>query len=309
LSDEGEEKVDDIVKLVYQYLNLLKNQKPAQWVFDEVANLGKISFTFKDKEKPISLVSSLSADLHVYSFEHMLAAQYYATKFDQQLIESLSGYLVPEKMKLTVVSKKFEGKTDKTEKWYGTEYSENQVAQEQIERLKSAGLNESFRLPPKNEYVPENLNLIQHDASRLTPQPRVIHSTPLTRLWYKEDTKFLLPKAVIKLELRNPLVYFDPVHVNMANMFEYLLGDALNEHLYSAELAGLKYNISTTNYGMTTSFSGFSDKINVLLETVYDKMASFRVDPQRFHIIKESVSGLILKLEKKFNFLQTDFLF
>jgi insulysin len=93
---------------------------------------------------------------------------------------------------------------------------------------------------------------------------------------------------VIKLELRNPLVYFDPINVNMANMFEHLLSDSLNEHLYAAELAGLKYNISTTNYGMSTSFSGFSDKINVLLETVYEKMASFKVDPQRFAIIKES---------------------
>jgi insulysin len=282
--------VDDIVKLVFQYLNLLKSQKPASWVFDEVANLGKISFTFKDKEKPISLVSSLSADLHIYSFENILAAQYYSTKFDQQLIESLSGHLAPEKMKLTVVSKKYEGKTDKTERWYGTEYTESQIAQERIEALKAAGLNESFRLPPKNEYVPENLNLIQHEAARLTAQPRVILSTPLTRLWYKEDTKFLLPKAVIKLELRNPLVYFDPIHVNMTNMFENLLLDSLNEHLYSAELAGLKYNISTTNYGMTASFSGFSDKIHVLLETVFEKMASFRVDPQRFNIIKESVS-------------------
>ena len=59
--------------------------------------------------------------------------------------------------------------------------------------------------------------------------------------------------------------------------------------MYAAELAGLKYQVTTTNYGLVAAFSGFSDKINVLMDTVFEKMASFVVDPQRFNIIKESV--------------------
>ncbi len=299
LSEEGEENLNEIVKLVYQYLNMLKSEKPAKWVYDEVNNLGKISFTFKDKEKPISFVSSLSADLHVHSFEHILTAHYYLTKFDAQLIESLYDYLQPEKMKLTAVSKKFEGKTDSKENWYGTEYKEVPINETQLNELKSSDLSEAFRLPPKNEYVPENLNLVTHEKP--TQFPRILQSTPLTRLWYKEDTKFLLPKAVVKLELRNPLVYFDPIHVNMANMFENLLLDSLNEHLYSAELAGLRYQVSTTNYGMNVSFSGFSDKINVLVDTVFEKITNFKIDPQRFNIIKDSVSYRYKKNKVNFN--------
>ena len=128
LSDEGDENVESIVQTVYQYLNTLKSSKPARWVFDELNNLGKISFTFKDKESPINLASSLPADLYIYSFEHittssLLNAHYYLTKFDPELIESLNSYLTPERMRLTAVSKKYEGKTGLTEKWYGAEYS------------------------------------------------------------------------------------------------------------------------------------------------------------------------------------------
>lgn len=50
LSEEGAEHIHDILKLINQYLNMLRNEKPSKWIFDELNNLGKIGFAFKDKE-------------------------------------------------------------------------------------------------------------------------------------------------------------------------------------------------------------------------------------------------------------------
>ena len=41
LSEEGIEHVDDIVTLVFQYLNMLRAAGPQRWVFDECRKLGK----------------------------------------------------------------------------------------------------------------------------------------------------------------------------------------------------------------------------------------------------------------------------
>ena len=49
LSEEGGEKCDEIFTLVYQYLNMLRRERPAEWIYDELNNLGKISFNFKIK--------------------------------------------------------------------------------------------------------------------------------------------------------------------------------------------------------------------------------------------------------------------
>ncbi len=49
LSEEGGEKYDEIVTLVYQYLNMFRREMPAEWIYDELNNLGKISFNFKVK--------------------------------------------------------------------------------------------------------------------------------------------------------------------------------------------------------------------------------------------------------------------
>lgn len=290
LSEEGGENIEEIMKLVYQYLNMLKNQQPLKWIFDEMNDLGKIKFAFKDKEKPIGYVSSVASSMQVYAIEDVLAAQYYLTKFDPEAIQHLYDFFTPDKMKCAVISKKYEGKTDQIEQWYGTEYKLDRLSEEHLNTLKNCGLNESFRLPVKNSFIPADLNLIDHqNPEQLPKMPRLVQSSPLTRLWYKEDTKFQLPKAYLKFEIRNPLVYFDPVNLNMTNLFVELFRDSITEYSYAADLAGLRYGLNPNNYGLSVSFSGFNDKMNVLLETIFEKMASFKVDPQRFNILKESV--------------------
>jgi insulysin len=235
-------------------------------------------------------VSSLAGDLHIYSMENILSANYYLTKFDSELIESLYSYLIPEKMRVSVISKKYESRTNLTEKWYGTEYKIEKLTHQLINELKTCQLNDAFHLPPKNTFIPKDFNLVNHQNNEFFKFPNIIYSSVLSRLWFKEDTKFLLPKAVIKFELRNPLIYTDPVNVNMANLFVELLCDSLTEYTYSAELAGLKYNIKPTNYGLNIGLSGFSDKMDILLETLFERMTTFRIDQQRFNILKESVS-------------------
>ncbi|CAF0874976.1 unnamed protein product [Brachionus calyciflorus] len=286
LTEEGAENVDNIIKLIYQYLKMLKSQEPVKWVFDEMNNLGKISFTFKDKERPINFVSNLTSDLHIFSMENILSANYYLTKFNPEGIRELYDHMTPEKMRVTVIGKKYEGKTDQKEKWYGTDFKMEKISNEKINELKSIELNEVFSIPPPNSFIPNDLSVLNN--TNISNFPRLIQTSPLTRLWYKEDTKFLLPKAVVKVELRNPLVYFDPVNSNMSNLFVDLLIDSLSQVLYPAELADLKYNITPTNYGLNVSLSGFSDKLNVLLETIFERMATFKIDEQRFNILKES---------------------
>lgn len=299
LSEDGGENIDEILKLVYQYLNVIKKDVPSKWVFDELNDLARIKFMFKDKEKPISYVSSLAADMHVYDMDHVLTSSYYSTTFDPELIQSIFGYLEPTKMRMTVVSKKYEGQTDKTEKWYGTQYKTEAYPPEKVSALLGCGHNEAFKLPLKNEFIPQDLSLVKHetDPEATSKFPRVVHSDQLHRVWYKEDTKFLLPKAVFKCELRNPLAYHDPVSVNMVNLFIDLLDDALTEYSYEAVLAGLSYRIEPTSYGLNIILKGFNDKMPILLETVIEKMATFKIDPQRFEILRELYQRKLLNFE------------
>ncbi|XP_042643874.1 insulin-degrading enzyme-like [Tyto alba] len=112
----------------------------------------------------------------------------------------------------------------------------------------------------------------------------------MSKLWFKQDDKFFLPKACLNFEFFSPFAYVDPLHCNMAYLYLELLKDSLNEYAYAAELAGFNYDLQNTIYGMYLSVKGYNDKQPILLKII-EKMATFEIDEKRFEIIKEAAKN------------------
>ena len=129
--------------------------------------------------------------MQIYDINDFLTAEYFMLEFSPYAIEKLFDYLTPDKMKITVVSKKYKPITDRIEKWYGTEYNMKFLRKNTLEKLKFCGLNEAFKLPRKNPFVPNNLSLIPKNKNITdSVYPQLIYSSPLVRLGYKKDSKF-----------------------------------------------------------------------------------------------------------------------
>ncbi len=138
--------------------------------------------------------------MQFYAIEDILSADFYQTKFDPEAIENILEHLTPEKMKVKVISKKYQGKCDKIEKWHGTEYKKMTLRKKTLESLNECGLNEAFKLPEKNPFIPSDLTLVEHE--KISKFPYKIFSSSLSCLWYKEDSKFLIPKTYLKFRIR-----------------------------------------------------------------------------------------------------------
>ncbi|XP_052226154.1 insulin-degrading enzyme-like isoform X2 [Dreissena polymorpha] len=287
LTAEGLEHVDDIITLTYQYLNMLRKEGPKKWIFQECADLGAMQFRFKDKERPRNYTSALSGILMDYPMEEVLCAQYLQSEFKPDLINMVLDKLLPSNMRVSVVAKKFAGQTEKTEAWYGTDYKLEKIPADKIKTWENCGLHEALSLPEVNEFIPTNFDLVPQEMEQ-PAAPMMVKNTGMARLWYKQDNKFKLPKAFASFELTSPLAYIDPLHANMAVMFVHLFKDALNEYAYNAEIAGLKYVLNSTAYGMALSVRGYSDKLAILLRRIIEKMVTFDIDPKRYDIIKEA---------------------
>ncbi len=105
---------------------------------------------------------------------------------------------------------------------------------------------------------------------------RSYRETPLTRVWYKQDDEFKLPKANCNFELRSPLAYLTPYMANATSMFVQTFRDDLNEYAYDAELAGLGYSLGGTKHGIGLYLRGYSQKQHVLLDKIMTRMVTFR---------------------------------
>ncbi|XP_021926557.1 insulin-degrading enzyme isoform X2 [Zootermopsis nevadensis] len=292
LTEEGIEHVDDIVKLVFQYVNMLKQDGPKEWIFQEYKDIISMHFRFKDKESPRSYVSNIVHNLHDYPLEEVLSGCFLISDWKPDLIEMVLGYLTPENIRVAVVGQMFEPVSNEVEKWYGTKYKLEKIPESVLDEWRSPNLCCDLKLPPKNEFIPTDFDLMPREETAPL-YPVIIQDTPLFRVWFKQDDEFLLPKANLSFEFVSPLAYLDPISCNMTYMFVQLFKDALNEYAYAAELAGMKWELTNTKYGMILGIGGYNSKQHVLLDKIMEKLTNFKIDSKRFEILKENyVRGL-----------------
>ncbi|XP_073452147.1 insulin-degrading enzyme isoform X1 [Aquarana catesbeiana] len=287
LTEEGLLHVEDIILHMFQYMHMLRSSGPQEWVFQECKDLNAVAFRFKDKEPPRGYTSKLAGLLHYYPIEEVLAAEYLLEEFRPDLIQMVLDKLTPDNVRVAVVSKSYASQTDKTEEWYGTQYKDEDIPAEVIDKWQKAEINGKLHHPMKNEFIPTNFEIFPMEKDA-TPFPALIKDTAMSKLWFKQDDKYFLPKACLNFEFFSPFAYVDPLHCNMAYLYIELLKDSLNEYAYAAELAGLNYDLQNTVYGMYLSVKGYNDKQHILLKKIIEKMATFEIDERRFEIIKEA---------------------
>ncbi|CAI5653429.1 unnamed protein product [Oreochromis niloticus] len=287
LTEEGLLHVEDIIFHMFQYIQKLRTEGPQEWVFEECKDLNNVAFRFKDKERPRGYTSKIAGLLHYYPLKEVLAAEYLLEDFRPDLIEMVLDKLRPEHVRVAVVSKSFEGQTDMTEEWYGTQYKQEAISEETIKKWANADLNGKFKLPMKNEFIPTNFEI--YPLEKESPSvPTLIKDTAMSKVWFKQDDKFFLPKACLNFEFFSRYLYADPLHCNMTYLLLRLLKDDLKEYTYAARLAGLVYGVASGMNAILLSVKGYSDKQHILLKKIIEKMATFEIDEKRFDIIKEA---------------------
>lgn len=72
ITETGFDNVNEIITLMFEYINMMKTEGPQKRIFDEYAQLSKCMFRFKEKESPMNLVTTVSPCLHVSEGLHSL---------------------------------------------------------------------------------------------------------------------------------------------------------------------------------------------------------------------------------------------
>ncbi|XP_066587176.1 insulin-degrading enzyme isoform X2 [Prorops nasuta] len=286
LTEEGIKHVDDIITIMFEYINMLKKEGPVEWIYKECRDILAMNFRFKEKISPRKYVSLLVQALQDYPIEEVLTAQNLIPEWRPNLINWVMDYLTPRNIRVGVLAKCYESVADETEYWYGTRFKKEKIPKEVIEKWENPTSKSDFKLPEKNEFIPTRFDIKPCDPNA-DKFPVIIEDNLFVRLWFKQDDEFLVPKANITFQFVSPVVYMDPISCNLSKLFVRLFQDALNEYSYEADLAGLKWLLSDSKYGMVLSIGGYDDKQRVLLEKILDRMIHFTVDPERFVILKD----------------------
>ncbi|CAK7218316.1 hypothetical protein SEUCBS140593_003506 [Sporothrix eucalyptigena] len=294
---EGLKEYQEIIKVFFQYVSLLRESPPQEWIFDEMKEMADVDFKFKQQTPASRFTSKTSALMQrPLPRERLLSGMNCLYKFEPDLIQSTIDCLRPDNLRITLTSRTTPGDWDKKEKWYGTEYKEEKISPELMTVIKEAfAISKSARtpnlfLPHKNLFVPTKLEVEKKDVKEPAPAPRIIRNDSLARTWFKKDDTFWVPKGTLTVSLKNPIIFAVAENYIKTNLFSELVRDALEEYSYDADLAGLLYNVSLEQRALVVEVSGYNDKLPVLLEQVLITMRDLEIKDDRFAIIKERAS-------------------
>ena len=297
LTEDGLARYHDVVKTVFQYISLIKENPPEKWIFDEMKNLAEVEFRFKQKSPATRFTSSLSSVMQKpFPREWLLSGSALFRKFDPELITRGLGYLRADNFNIEVVSQKYPGDWDRREKWYGTEHKVEKIPEDFLAEIRgiladpSSGKIPELHLPHRNEFVPTRLDVEKKEVSEPAKTPTLIRNDDRVRVWWKKDDTFWIPKGTLEVTMRNPLVYATPANNVMARLYCELVKDALAEYSYDAELAGLDYSLTPVVFGLDVTIAGYNDKMAVLLDKVLSCMKDLKITQDRFDIIKERMT-------------------
>ncbi|KAL4805035.1 Metalloenzyme, LuxS/M16 peptidase-like protein [Aspergillus unguis] len=296
LTQEGLQQYQQVVKVIFEYIAMIKEREPEEWIFEEMKNLAEVEFRFKQKSPASRFTSRLSTVMQKPLPRQWLLSGSLLRKFDPEAIKKAFSYLREDNFKLIVVAQDYPGDWNTKEKWYGTEYKVEDVPQDFMAGIKTALATTpktrlaELHMPHKNEFVPSRLSVEKKEVPEPAKTPKLIRHDDHVRLWFKKDDRFWVPKATVFVTLRNPLVWATPSNLVKSKLYCELVRDALVEYSYDAELAGLDYHLSASIFGLDISVGGYNDKMSVLLEKVVTSMRDLVINPDRFRIIKERLT-------------------
>jgi len=286
LTPEGLSRQDDILPLVFDYIDRIRAEGISQQRFEEMQQLARIDFRFREQSDPIHEVMSLSRQLRHYPAEDVLSAPWLLERYAPEQYSAILDRLTPNNLMTFVLAPDPALENPAKTPWYDVEWQRQPLNSESLTTTTLPKLAEQLRLPQANPFVPEDLAMV---AGESMTKPTRLASREGLEIWFARDTRFDSPKANVYLSLRTPAARVSA----RSTVLTQLLVDAVNTNLnawaYSARLAGLDYSVYPHLRGVTVRVSGYSDKLHTLMNRILRQIADPQLTRQRFDIARQNL--------------------
>ncbi|XP_037683172.1 nardilysin isoform X2 [Choloepus didactylus] len=289
LTDEGYEHFYEVAHTVFQYLKMLQKLGPEKRIFQEIQKIEDNEFHYQEQTDPVEYVENMCENMQLYPLQDFLTGDQLLFEYKPEVIAEALNQLVPQKANLVLLSGANEGKCDLKEKWFGTQYSMEDIENSWAELWNSNfELNPDLHLPAENKYIATDFTLKAFDCPE-TEYPVKTVNTPQGCLWYKKDNKFKIPKAYIRFHLISPLIQKSAANVVLFDIFVNILTHNLAEPAYEADVAQLEYKLVAGEHGLIIRVKGFNHKLPLLFQLIIDYLAEFSSTPAVFTMITEQL--------------------
>lgn len=294
LTPEGLNNWDHVLVNIFEYLKMISLEEPKEWLWNELQNMSKINFKFRQKQRAASTVSKMSNTLYKFTEDAFIPLDYILSslvlrEFSAKEIKEYTNYLNANNFRLMLSSRKLDGLNEK-EKWYGTEYSYENLPNNVADRINSVGTNPHLHFPVQNKFIPEDFTVLKSKSDSPLIHPYLIEENEKFQIWFKQDDQFEVPRGAIVMFLHLPGTNHSAKNSVHSTLLGELIDDELNNIVYYASLAGLSFSIDHLRDGLMIKVNGFNDKLSVLLEKILHTVVKFEPKKDRYEVIKHKLA-------------------
>jgi len=286
LTPEGLDRHEEILPLVFQYIDIIREQGISQQRFKEMQQLAQIDFRFREQSEPMHEAMRLSSQLQDYPADDILSAPWVMERYAPEQYNAILSRLTPDNLMAYLLAPQPELTNPEYTQWYETPWQLEPLNAELLQNNAPSALSEALRLPLPNPFVPENLAMV---SGKTMNKPERLGNQDGIAIWFARDTRFNTPKANVFFSLRTPAVRASARSHVLTRLLVDNINNNLNAWAYSARLAGLDYSIYPHLRGITVRVGGYSDKLHTLMNRILMQVATPEVTEQRFDIARQNL--------------------
>lgn len=275
LTRSGLLHVDHITQALLHYIDLLKEQRLPDYLYNEQKQLSELKFRFQEQSRLTDKVIRLSTNLLMYPAKDVIFGDYrWETPSAEELQPYLDG-LDAHNMLRTLIAPNVP--TDTIDPWYNTPIRVRPLSyQADVNFVETL---EALHLPEANPFIPSDFDL-HADLEEATPKLLIDESSQ--RLWYYPEHEFRLPKSRILVQLQQRSVRNSAKERVLSQIYTRAIKEALSTYSYPASLAGLHYSLNATGQGLKLTLGGYQHKLPVLLERILEQMQHLELSDDEF---------------------------
>jgi insulysin len=280
LTDEGSEKVQEVISIVFSFLDSLKTMtdEEKKRIYLELKTTGEISYNNASKQDPTNYADFLVRNMGQYAPEDILRGHDYLQDFNSDVLQKLDEtYQTIMKVKPLIfhATKEYENKVKLMEIYNKTPYDIDTIDMPKICDIKEC------HIPEKNIFIPDDLTMLR---STVNDYPDWSGG----KLFHCLETGFKAPKVVIHLELLLPFSSQNMRSQILKELYIDLLNDSLTEKLYDAR-SFQTIQIQDTITGIKVKLYGYNNKIDVTWKIILGSLKMFPIVVNKFNNCLERI--------------------
>lgn len=291
LTSLGFKHKKEIICLILQYIQMMLsriNDVLLGNISDEIVNLAKFNFQYHKKNDVLEEILLICSHLISYEIDlpNIFNFRTLVQKFDGIIKINFFRTLTEMSLDNAVIilcSKRYDGKTNQMDNYYGTHFICSDKHIETIETIKSKDIVNQIDidLPTLNPYICEDTRLI---VTQSVEKPMKIETQSEVDVFIHPSTKFNIPIANIILNIRmSHLVDNEKIYFGTELYINSILKE-INTEIYLWKMADFKINvyIDIGSRSLCIQIDGCSDKIDRVFRFFVDAILSGIISDDHF---------------------------